>query len=164
MNINIRTSFNVRSSVRKIFEKIRRRFSAIKRRYCESFKNEKNIFRDVTAPLLDVCVYLIFIARFFPAQECSRMCELGRSICFFVSRFKRSCFFPLRALDGTAQRRDSQGESNGNERRRILFVIVDRLLAEIALYENFTFSRERISVVSLEYWKNNQSVIVTRRI
>lgn len=95
MNINIRTIFNVRSSVRKIFEKIRRRFSAIKRRYCESFKNEKNIFRDVTAPLLDVCVYLIFIARFFPAQECSRMCELGRSICFFVSRFKRSCFFSL---------------------------------------------------------------------
>lgn len=91
------------------------------------------------------------------------MFELGRSICFFVSRFKRSCFFPLRA-GGTAQRRDSQGESNGNERRRILFVIVDRLLTEIALYENFTFSRERISVVSSEYWKNNQSVIVTRRI
>lgn len=71
------------------------------------------------------------------------MCELGRSICFFVSRFKR-VFSPLRALGGTAQRRDSQGESNGNERRRILFVIVDRLLTEIALYENFTFSRENL--------------------
>lgn len=94
MNINIRTSFNVRSSVRKIFEKIRRRFSAIKHRYCESFKNEKNIFRDVTAPLLDVSISNIY-CKIFPRPGMSRMCELGRSICFFVSRFKRSCFFSL---------------------------------------------------------------------
>lgn len=33
---------------------------------CEPFKNGKNIFRDITAPLLIyVCVYLTFIPRFF---------------------------------------------------------------------------------------------------
>lgn len=42
------------------FGKYSRRFSAIKRRYCESFKNEKNIFRDVTAPLLDVSISNIY--------------------------------------------------------------------------------------------------------